>query len=101
MINVRNVQRENVFLHIDFWKSFGDFSSLFIFHDNDSVSPGKLFFSYGFFIIKACGLCFKFILENIFSSLASVLILITDKKDFHCYYKDDLNNLNLLKEVVE
>lgn len=79
MVSVWDVQREDAFLHVKFWKSLSDFTSLFIFHCYDGVSPRKILFGERFFIIKSCRFGFKSVFEEMFSCFASIFVLIADK----------------------
>src|SRR3989339_1241448 len=94
MVNIRNIKRKNPFKHVLLRKSFSYFPVLEFFHNNNNISPGDLFFSNRFSIIKPCRFSVKTIFENILSGLASVLVLIADKQYLHTKYIEGCLNIN-------
>jgi len=102
MINVRNIKRKYAFKHILFRKPFSYLTTLSCFHNNNSISPRKLFFSNRFSIIDTCRFSVKSIFKDFLSSLASVLVLITDKQYIHSRYTSGYLNIKFtLTQIVE
>ncbi len=83
MVNVRNIQRKNAFLHVRLCKPLGKLVSLLFFHDGNNISPRKLFFGNRVFIVKPGRFGFKPVSEQLFRSFAAVLVLVADEQHFH------------------
>ena len=58
-------------------------SALVILHDNDDICPVQLRDGDWIEIVETCGLRLEPATEYLLRSLAAVLILIADEKDFH------------------
>ena len=103
MVNVRDINGEDAFLHVLFRKAFGYFASLAVFHYYNYVCPAKLFFRKWLCVVKSCGFCFKSVSEYFFCCFASVLVLVADKQEFHSNLQYSFLNLNLAiyKRVVK
>ena len=83
IIHIRNVQRKNTFLQIQVWKTFRQFTSLFIFHHKHYISPRKLFSGNWFLVIQPSRFSVKPVFKKLFRSFAAVPVFITDKQYVH------------------
>src|SRR3989338_5189268 len=95
MVNIRNVKGKYAFLHILFGKAFSYLNPLHFFHNYNYISPRKLFFSNWFCGIKPSRLGFKSAFKYLLSSLAPILVLITNKQYIHFDIIKQFPNLNL------
>jgi hypothetical protein len=96
MVSIWDIKRKNAFGYILLRKTLSYFASLAFFHYDDNICPRNLLCGYRPFIVKPCRFDIKPILENLFSGLASVLVLVAYKQNVHHNYSKFFLNLNLV-----